>query len=305
MTYLLLGVIGYGGVATQHVKALAAVPEVRVAAVLGPDSGRAAALAAEVGGIGTSQVETFLGTVDAAVIASPSSLHVEQASTLLRQRCAALIELPAAPSATEAAALASLATSTGTLVAAAHTSRWLPAIAAVGEAIGSGRLGEIRSVEVTRRVGRRDRQWRDDPLVHHGQHAIDVLRAWFGDVEAIAAVRASDRPAVTFDLRLPTGATATIDIEHDADADMQTIRVTGAASAVCTDGFGRITEGRDLLAEPVADIAPDDAYVAAIRAQDHAFVNAVRGGGSYAPFAETVRNLHVVDAIERLARNGS
>jgi predicted dehydrogenase len=209
---------------------------------------------------------------------------------------AVLIELPVAGSSTEAAALDDLAAERGALLVGAQTSRWLPAVRRIRAAIRAGRPGPAHRVRIERHVAPRERSWTDDPLLHHGQHAIDTLRLWFGELSIDAARRRDAGRSVTFRGHSSAGASFEVSVAHAAASDVQRIEVHGRDGMLSSDGFGRI-EGSGAASGIALDINPAEAYLAAIAAQDRSVIAGVRNGAPGTRFADTLANLRVVEAI--------
>ena len=299
MTYLSLGLIGHGSVALIHARALGDLADVRLAGVFGRDLDRARRFAAPLGASAFDRLDPFLDGLDAVIVASPSAAHVGHATSVLRAGVSALVALPAAP---DGAALDRLAGAAGdgARLLATHTARYLPATAATSRVLTASALGRIRSVSIERQVRVRDRAWVDDPLLHHGQHAIDLCATWFERVDVRDARWADGGRRVQLQALVGEDIAATIDIAHDATRDAQRIRIVGSDGTLTSDGFGIVSTDPG---EPgsSSDIAPEDAYHAAIADQDAAFVGALRGKAAYPAIALTRANTAVVERARRLA----
>ena len=106
-----IGIIGYGAVAAVHVKGLHQWgADLRT--IFGPDPERARAFAHAHRVLNsTTTLEDLLDQCDAAIVASPSGRHFEQAQAVLCAGRHCLVELPACSSAAEARTLCALASS--------------------------------------------------------------------------------------------------------------------------------------------------------------------------------------------------
>jgi hypothetical protein len=151
-------------------------------------------------------------------------------------------------------------------------------------------------VTIDRHVRSRSRYWQDDPLVHHGQHAIDLVSLWFGGLALDTAVVDGRRACLWG--QTPTGVPVSIAIEHEADEDAMRIELIGSDGGLTTDGFGAASATVPLEWN---DLDPTDAYLGAIGAQDAAFVAALRGTGSYPDISVTRANLAIVDQAREFA----
>jgi predicted dehydrogenase len=298
MTYLSIGIVGTGAVARLHASALASIEGVRLASVWGPDPAKAALL---VHGVAPAQsIDELLAAVDAVIVTSPSAAHAEQGRLVIAAGRAALVELPVAATAGEARSLARASAEAGVLASGTHTARWTAAAAHVRGLLAGDAIGTIRHIAIERRVATRRRSWTDDPLAHHAQHAVDLLRFWFGAVEAVGAVTGD--ASVTAVLRLPGGTAASLTVSHGTLGDLQRIVVVGADGSIDTDGFGSVRVSGRSGSQVVLDLPLESAYHEAIRCQDAEFVTGLRAGiRGAAGLAETIANLEVVDRLRALA----
>ncbi len=109
---LRFAVIGTGHLGTIHTRLLAQQPDACVAFVVDPDSERAGALAAEVGATWVAAVEELPSTsVDAVIIAAPTSLHSALARIAIDNEWHCFIEKPVTATVAEADELAARAAS--------------------------------------------------------------------------------------------------------------------------------------------------------------------------------------------------
>ena len=299
---LRIGLVGNGAVARLHAAALQGEPGVRIVGVFGPNRDRVSAFAGEFGlELATTDCDALLAQVDAAVITSPSALHPRQASAALRRGCHVLVEMPAAASANEARRLMELAAGEDRVLVAAHTVRWSAANLALRGALHRGAIGKLRSLEIRRCVRTAERRWRDDPLLHHGQHAVDLIRFLAGGFDPTAARH--DGAAGTWAVvsgTLPDGARAHIEVRHDCEESSQLIEVAGTEGDIESDGFGRLSADSPVPVEPL-DLPAPTAYFDSIRRQDRAFLALVRAGPPAAAMVETLANLSIIDRIRTMA----
>lgn len=129
---LRFAVIGTGHLGTIHTRLLAQQPDACVAFVVDPDSERAGALAAEVGASWVAAVEELPSTsVDAVIIAAPTSLHSALARIAIDNEWHCFIEKPVTATVAEADELAARAASSNVVIQVGHVERFNPAIAAL------------------------------------------------------------------------------------------------------------------------------------------------------------------------------
>src|SRR3954469_5067744 len=91
-----LAVIGSGIMGTNHARVATALPGVALVAVLDPCQERSGKLAAAFGARVISDVRELPGLVDAAVVATPTHMHVSVALRLIAAGIDVLVEKPIA-----------------------------------------------------------------------------------------------------------------------------------------------------------------------------------------------------------------
>jgi predicted dehydrogenase len=267
---------------------------VELSVVYGPNAVKARAFA-ERHGIhhATSDLETAIGLMDFGIICSPTGHHYRQALELLHYRIPVLVELPACGTGAEARALADAARST--LLACAHTSRYLQPYQLLHRWICDGTLGVIRQVQYIRHIPPRPRSWTDDALIHHAAHVLDLLLHWFDQVNP-ALCLAQPRGAGAQDLILAARAGdmchSAINISYTSHLPQLAMTVVGSRHTLITDGFSFI---RSDAPELEMQFDGGGEYHRAIFQQDHAFL-----AGSPTPWTETVRLQELTDAFRTL-----
>ena len=141
------GVVGTSWIASAFVAAAGTVPGVTVRAVASRSADSAAAFADQhdipIRHVGLSAMGDD-PDVDAVYIASPNSLHAEQAIAMLRAGKAVLVEKPLATTPDEAEAMIEAAQQAGRLLMEAYVAPFEPNVAAVRQALPA--LGPIRRV---------------------------------------------------------------------------------------------------------------------------------------------------------------
>jgi 2-hydroxy-4-carboxymuconate semialdehyde hemiacetal dehydrogenase len=290
-----IGVIGYGAVAAVHVKGLHGWGA-DLHTIFGPEPERARAFAdAHHVPNSTAALDELLDQCDAAIIASPSGRHFEQAQAALRAGRHCLVELPACFSAAEARTLGALASAAERTLQCAHTTRFLSGILRLENWVKSGLLGDIRHVISMRAIPPRRRSWIDDAILHHAAHHIDLLLHWFGDVTPVASVahpRIEGAQDAALVARLPNGAPVNLSVSYTSRLQETRLTVVGSDHTVTTDGFG-FTQSE--AAEFAWESDPQECYERAIQVQDRAFIEACSGGPGGVPWQETLRLAECLD----------
>lgn len=222
--------------------------------------------------------------VDVVIIASPNTVHFEQAKAAIGRGKHVLIEIPVALSLAEAELLTAMADDSAAVVMAAHISRYYPAVRRLKRSVDAGDVTLrhlICSMGTDKRHNRNwkgnDRDWVDDLLWHHGLHVLDVaLELLAGHELARACAQPGGRHEVhggvmdlAVTLSFTSGALATLALTYNAVA--QFTRYTVVADELFSElaqdapGTGRsdLTEGR-----PFSDLvaAQDGDFLAACRA---------------------------------------
>jgi predicted dehydrogenase len=123
-----MAIVGAGVMGANHARVARSVPGVDVAYVVDPDRARAERAAAACGAEATTDLSDIFGKVDAAVVASPSSLHETHGLALLASGVNVLIEKPIATTVEEASRLLDAAAAEGLVLQIGHVERFNPAV---------------------------------------------------------------------------------------------------------------------------------------------------------------------------------
>jgi predicted dehydrogenase len=181
---LRIAVIGVGHLGQHHARLLAGMEGVELAGVVDTKPGRAQAIASTYGAEAFVDASAVLDRIDAVSIAVPTESHVAVALPFIDRGIAVLVEKPIAPSVAEADRLIEAARRRGVLLAAGHTERFNPAVAAALPLVSSPRFIEVH------RIGTfPDRSLDIDVIFDLMIHDLDLLLAAVGsDVVSIEAV---------------------------------------------------------------------------------------------------------------------
>lgn len=179
-----MAVIGVGALGQHHARILASLPGVSLVGVVDTRPGRAAEVAARHGTAAFTDARDVLGRVDAVTVAVPTSAHVEVAMPFLEQGTAVLLEKPIAASIEDADRVVEAAARHGAVLAAGHTERFNPAVAAALPLVSSPRF-----IEIHRLGAFPDRSLDIDVVFDLMIHDLDLLLACVGsDVVTVEAV---------------------------------------------------------------------------------------------------------------------
>lgn len=139
---LRVGVLGVGSLGFHHARILRDVAGAEMAGVFDASPERTAQVAAELGVRGFATREELLETVDAAVVAVPTTGHAEVALAALHAGVHLLIEKPIASTLDEAERIVERAREQGLMVATGHVERFNGALRACEEHLEEPRFIE-------------------------------------------------------------------------------------------------------------------------------------------------------------------
>lgn len=299
---LRVAMIGCGAVGSIHAANLAKQPEVELAAVYSPDSEAASSFASAHHILKVADsVKSACAEADVAIICSPSAVHFEQARECLKAGLHTLIELPACGSLQEAEELQAEAEARGVLLGCAHTARYLQPYARIQSALDDGWIGEIQAINYLRCPRLNIRTWRDNALVHHAAHALDLAIRWCGQVEPLACIATPDKDtAQTTSIlaRLPSGGPLSVTVSYQAQVPNSSMLIIGDRCTIRTDGFSFLQSDLDELS-----FSGDEhqVYVDAVGRQDADFIGACQGKNSFIAWVETMSLIRIVCEIQRLS----
>jgi predicted dehydrogenase len=184
-----LALIGCGRIARLHCERVAADGRAEISALFDPDPAAVQSLHSGPAkrAVVRSDFDALLGgdLFDAAVVASPTHLHFEQASALLQLGIPVLCEKPLARTRQEIVDLIGLSRNTGVVLSVAYQRRMWATYRALRRLVRSGEFGPVRAVlshNVENWQSTIAGTWRDDPQMNPGgfvgdagSHKIDAV----------------------------------------------------------------------------------------------------------------------------------
>ena len=126
---LKVAVVGTGIMGSNHVRVMGQLPDVELVAVVDADLDRAKAAALKSGARACASIDDLPTDVDAAVVAVPTSLHLETAVALVSRGISVLVEKPLAATVADAQRIIDAASTAGVVLAVGHVERFNPAVA--------------------------------------------------------------------------------------------------------------------------------------------------------------------------------
>jgi predicted dehydrogenase len=240
---LRVAVIGVGHLGKHHARLLAAIDGARLVAVVDTDAERAAAAAAASGARPLADYRELFDLVDAVTVAVPTELHQAIALPFLERGISVLVEKPITRTIEEADALIAAAKRSGATLAAGHTERHNPAVAAVLPLVSTPRFIEVHRLGVFP-----DRSLDIDVVFDLMIHDLDIILALVkSDVTAIEAVGV---PVLTdrFDianarLRFATGCIANVTASRISKERVRKIRFFQPDAYISIDYAEQEVEG--------------------------------------------------------------
>ena len=229
---LRVAVVGAGLIGRRHVELVSRSPDCDLVAVVDPDP-RTVAIARTAGVPWLETVDDLLASAppDAAIVATPSGLHLSHATACIRAGVAVLVEKPIATTVADGRRLADAATEHGVPLLVGHHRRHSPVLAAARETIRSGALGDLVAVTASTMFAKPAdyfdvapwrRQPGGGPILINLIHDIDALRMLAGEVLSVQAVASSKvrrfpvEDTVAATLRFAGGALGSIIISDTA-----------------------------------------------------------------------------------------
>ena len=141
-------VIGVGSFGRNHARVISQLEGVELAAIVDTDLPRAQSLGEQYGCPAYSDAKAVIGTVDAAVVASPTETHADVASRLLEAGIDVLVEKPIAATSAEGERLAQLAEKRKRILQVGHLERFNPAVLALEKALTIPLFFEVHRLSV-------------------------------------------------------------------------------------------------------------------------------------------------------------
>ncbi len=193
-----LALVGCGAIAASYLEALAAVPELRLAAVVDPVAHARDAAAAATGAPAFTTIDDLIARgprCRTALVLTPPDTHEALATRLLAAGCDVLCEKPLAPSVAAAERMLAAAQASGRRLMMGSKFRYTPDVQAAHDLLAAGLCGEVVLYEnvFCAVVAMQDR-WNADParsgggvLIDNGCHSVDVARYLLGPIARVQA----------------------------------------------------------------------------------------------------------------------
>ncbi|NND73436.1 MAG: Gfo/Idh/MocA family oxidoreductase [Ilumatobacter sp.] len=229
-------VVGTGVMGANHVRVLKRTAGAELAAVVDADLERARAAASDPAIFCCRSIDELPDDIDAAVVAVPTSGHVETATALIRRGIHLLVEKPLAATVAEAEEITQAAAEAGVVLAVGHIERFNPAIVELSN------LVESPIHIAAARIGPYSSRISDGVVFDLMIHDIDIVCALAGEgasVTSVAgvgrAIRSTSEDIANATMTFDNGVTAALATSRLGQQKIRSIEVTQGDSVVTAD----------------------------------------------------------------------
>jgi len=216
MSDLRVGVFGFGALGRHHTRILGDLPGVERTGVHDPRPEAARAAADELGATVFDRFEALADSIDAAVVAAPTTEHAALAEALLGRGVHVMVEKPIAGTLEEADRMIEAAARADRVLAVGHVEHHNPAVAVLLEAGGTPGFVEVQRLGVFS-----PRSLDVDVVLDLMIHDLQILRAL--DPSPVVEVRATGIPVLSRRIDI---ANARIELGSGLVANLTTSRVS-------------------------------------------------------------------------------
>ena len=186
-----VGVIGCGAILVRHIEAIEDNKNFKLRALCDSDGNVLSQAYNKYGGNGYTDYREMIdeGDINFVVVATPNSLHFEQAKYALENGCDVLVEKPVSLNPKEVHLLSEIAEKNNTNAYTVLQVRLNPTVKSIKNILSDGSLGKIRGISLVQRWQRPFEYftgWRAEPFVGGGTlyecgiHYMDILCYLFG-----------------------------------------------------------------------------------------------------------------------------
>ncbi|HTU65292.1 MAG TPA: Gfo/Idh/MocA family oxidoreductase [Steroidobacteraceae bacterium] len=306
-------VAGQGAFGIKHIEAIRNIPGIEIASLAGGSAESTAEVAKKYGiphwSLDLAECLAQPG-IDAAILATPTQMHAQQAIQCLRAGKHVQIEIPIADNLRDAEELARVQKETGLICMGGHTRRFNPSHQWIRKKILAGEL-KVQQMDVQTYFFRRTnmnalgkpRSWTDHLLWHHACHTVDLFQYQTGETASIArAVQGPPHPQLkiamdmSIQMKVPGGAICTLSLSFNNDGPLGTF-----FRYICDNGtyiarYDDLVDGKDQK----IDVSKVDVSMNGIELQDREFFAAIREGREpNASVAQVLPAMRTLDTLER------
>jgi 2-hydroxy-4-carboxymuconate semialdehyde hemiacetal dehydrogenase len=306
--------VGAGAFGIKHLEALSQINGVRVESAVGrlPEPTAKVAAQWKIPHHTTELAEALARPgVAAALLASPTQLHAQQALQCMRAGKHVMIEIPIADSLADAELIVRAQRETGVIAMGGHTRRFNPSHQWIHQRILSGEL-KVLQMDVQTYFFRRTnmnalgqpRSWTDHLLWHHACHTVDLFQYQTGQqVSECYALQGPPSPTLgiamdmSIGMKVPSGALCTLSLSFNNDGPLGTLfrYICDNGTYVCR--YDELYDGKNNR----IDVSHVAVSMNGIELQDREFVSAIEQGRE--PNASVAQCLAAMQILDRLDRS--
>ncbi len=250
MSKLRLAVVGAGHLGRIHARIAAALEGVQLVAVVDPIAENRAQVTKETGVPVFSDIHELFGLADAAVVATPTTTHLEVGKELLHGGLHLLVEKPLTTTVAEADELVTLAKRQQLTLQVGHVERFNPGLTSVQE-----KLSDPKFIEARRCSGYTFRSTDIgvvlDLMIHDIDVVLSLVQSPLQQVEALGiSVLGDQEDMVNARLRFASGCVANLTASRVSCAAERAMQVITPTCAATID----FAQRRSSLIEPTEQI---------------------------------------------------
>jgi len=308
-------VAGEGAFGNKHLEALQAIDDVEVVALVGGVPETTEQVAKKWGvPFWTMSLEEGLNRpgVEAAILATPTPMHADQAIQCLRAGKHVMVEIPMADSLARSHEMLRVQQETGLVGMVNHVRRFNPSHQWIKQRILSGDL-HIQQLYAQIYFFRRTnlnalgqpRSWTDHLLWHHACHSVDLFLYQTGETASqMFAAQGPKHPVLgiamdmAIGLKVPSGSISTQSLSFNNDAPLGSV-----FRYICDNGtyVARYDDLVDGYEKPV-DLSGVGVSLNGVELAEREFFAAIREGREpNSSFAQALETMKVLDALEKMA----
>ena len=271
-----MGVVGTGYLGRLHARILTEMPEVVAVGFVEPNDDIAADIAANLKLKRYPSVADLAKEVDAAVVATPTTLHFEVAKQLLESGCDVMIEKPITATVDEARRLIAIAAERARIIQVGHVERYNPAVTAVASTIRDVRYFEAERLGVF--VGRSlDVDVLLDLMIHDLNLVLSLLGQSVVDVRAVGVPVLTDKvDLANVRLELANGAVANLTASRVSQDRVRKVRLFSSDSYISIDTRDQEVKGYRLVDRTIQPLEIAVEKKEPLRAELESFLGCVR-----------------------------
>lgn len=270
------GIVGTGYLGRLHARILTEMPEAEAVGFVEANDDVAAEISGKLGLKRFPSIAALAKEIDAAVVATPTTLHFEVAKELIAAGCDVMVEKPITATVDEARRLLDLARDHERIVQVGHVERYNPAITAVASHVKDVRYFEAERLGVF--VGRSlDVDVLLDLMIHDLNLVLSLLKQEVVDVRAVGVpVLTGKVDLANVRLELANGAVANLTASRVSQDRVRKVRLFSSDSYLSIDTREQEVKGYRLVDRAIQplDIAVEKKEP--LRAELESFLGCVR-----------------------------